>query len=125
MAATWQDLVGMNTARYDHACQMGQLDGQSGVFVSGGADRFGPGGISSVEFFVAELNHWQNLGDMKAPRSLHSLSLSNGIFVAAGGTPTLQSVEVFNGTEWVSSNDLITGRQAHAAVSVPAGIITC
>ena len=91
-----------------------------GIFVTGGVSSSNP-----VDFYVKDLDTWISLGDMKTNRYAHTLSMVNGKLVAAGGYSTLTSVETLNGTEWIFTNDLHSGRELHAAVSVPAGIITC
>ena len=64
---------------------------------------------------------------MKTNRWNHSLSIVNGKLVAAGGDDWSASVsaETLIGIEWIITNILQTSRNGHAAVSVPAGIITC
>ena len=88
----------------------------------------GYGDGNSVEFYVKDVDNWKILDDMKTNRVFHSLSIVNGQLVAAGGIYNnilLPSVETLNGTEWIVTNNLQAGRDRHAAVSVPAGIITC
>jgi len=116
----WKTLKSLNVARYNHACQEGAYEGIEGIFVTGGYDD-----RNSVEFYVKDVDTWRVLGDMKTNRYLHSLSIVNEQLVAAGGYDLLTSVETLNGTEWIITNNLKSGRMNHAAVSVPAGFITC
>merc|ERR1712236_145160 len=102
--------------RYRHACQEGAYEGIEGIFVTGGYFA-----ENSVEFYVKDVDTWRILVDMKTNRDSHSLSIVNGQLVAAGGYYTLTSVETLNGTEWIVTNNLKSGRYSHAAVSVPAG----
>merc|ERR1711915_462637 len=114
----------LNVARSSHACQEGAYEGIEGIFVTGGSNA-----ENSVEFYVKDVDTWRILGDMKTNRYWHSLSIVNGQLVAAGGVDMngyrLTSVETLNGTDWIVTNNLKTDRSSHAAVSVPAGIITC
>merc|ERR1711915_932926 len=116
----WKTLRSLNVARRRHACQEGAYEGIEGIFVTGG-----DGAENSVEFYVKDVDTWRILGDMKTNRYSHSLSIVNGQLVAAGGYDMLTSVETLNGTEWIVNNNLHSGRDRHAAVSVPAGFITC
>ena len=116
----WKTLKSLNVARRYHACQEGAYEGIEGIFVTGGI-----GDENSVEFYVKDVDTWRILGDMKTNRYDHSLSIVNGQLVAAGGDGLLTSVETLNGTEWIVTNNIHSGRYRHAAVSVPAGIITC
>jgi len=118
----WMTLKSLNVARSSHACQEGAYEGIQGIFVTGGY-----GAENSVEFYVKDVDTWRILGDMKTNRDSHSLSIVNGQLVAAGGynNGQLTSVEALNETEWIVTNNLQSGREGHAAVSVPAGIITC
>ena len=43
----------------------------------------------------------------------------------AGGVSLMTSIEVFNGTDWINSDDLIQPRLNHGAVSIPAGRLVC
>jgi len=96
----WKNLKSLNVAQYFHACQEG-------------------------EFYVQDVDTCSILGDMKTNRYWHSFPIVNEKLVAAGGDNRLSSVEALNGTEWIVTNNLQSGRERHAAVSVPAGIITC
>merc|ERR1711915_252239 len=116
----WKNIKSLNVARNGHACQEGAYEGIEGIFVTGGLNAG-----NSVEFYVKDVDIWRILGDMKTNRYSHSLSIVNGQLVAAGGYNVLTSVETLNGTEWIVTNNLHSGRHLHAAVSVPAGIITC
>merc|ERR1711915_78501 len=118
----WKNLKSLAVARSYHACQEGAYEGIEGIFVTGGSNAG-----NSVEFYVKDVDTWRILGDMKTNRVFHSLSIVNGQLVAAGGYDSglLTSVETLNGTEWIVTNNLQAGRYLHAAVSVPAGIITC
>merc|ERR1711915_651415 len=122
----WKNLHSLNLARYEHACQEGAYEGIDGIFVTGGG---GLGNQISVEFYDKDVDTWTVLGDMKTNRRDHSLSIVNGKLVAAGGNNVtsyqLTSVETLNGAEWIVTNNLQSPRENHAAVSVPAGIITC
>merc|ERR1711915_449766 len=122
----WKNLNSLNLARFNHACQEGSYEGIDGIFVTGGG---GLGNQISVEFYDKDVDTWTVLGDMKTNRRYHSLSIVNGKLVAAGGNNVtfyqLTSVETLNGTEWIVTNNLQSPRENHAAVSVPAGIITC
>jgi len=123
----WKNLNSLNLARFNHACQEGAYEGIDGIFVTGGGDL---GNQISVEFYDKDVDTWTVLGDMKTNRNHHSLSIVNGNLVAAGGyynvyNGLLTSVETLNGTDWIVNNNLQAGRAEHAAVSVPAGIITC
>merc|ERR1711915_85251 len=116
----WKNLKSLNIARYKHACQVGAVEGIEGIFVTGGYPD-----ENSVEFYVKDVDTWMILGNMKTNRYSHTLSIVNGNLVAAGGYNRLNSVETLNGTEWIVTNNLQSGRYQHAAVNVPAGIITC
>merc|ERR1719378_465527 len=118
----WKKLGSLNVAQYRHACQEAAYNGLEGIFVTGGYDDG-----NSVEFYDKDADTWRILGDMTTNRYSHSLSIVNGKVVAAGGyhNGRLTSVETLNGTEWIVTNILQSGIYKHAAVNVPAGMITC
>merc|ERR1711915_679987 len=115
----------LNTARFSHACQTGNFEGLIGIFVTGGLD--GLQITNSVEFYVADSDHWENVGTLKHARYEHAMSFIDGKVIVAGGYNNgyLQSVETFNGSDWEESYNLSVGRAEHAAVTFPAGMITC
>ena len=116
----WKNLKSLNVAQYFHACQEGAYEGIEGIFVTGGYHD-----ENSVEFYVKDIDTWMILGNMKTNRYSHTLSIVNGKLVAAGGYDSSTSMETLNGTEWIVTNILQFGRYKHAAVNVPAGMITC
>ena len=124
MAGGWTTLPSMDTARRDHACDTGNYEGQLGIFVTGGYKGFDPN-FSSVLFYVAQEQRWRVLGSMITARSGHSLSIVNGMPYVAGGSFRLASVERLTGTTWEEVGSLEKWRSAHAAVNIPAGVVTC
>ena len=81
--------------------------------------------LNTVEFYDVSADEWRYLGKMNTARDFHGLTLLGGQLVVAGGEPDHTSVETWDGTSWVKSDNLATGRWRHAAVSIPAGMITC
>ena len=121
---TWVKMEPLIQARYAHGCQVGQLEKHEGIFVSGGSiDPSSP--LSSVEFYVASVDHWRSLGAMQAARDFHSLTIVGGQLVAAGGYNQLASVETMVGGNWVHSYNLSVARDYHAAVTIHNTYITC
>jgi len=121
--ASWVTLASMNAAREYHACNTGDFEGIFGIYVAGG---YTTAALNTVEFYSPVTDIWTNLATLGTARSSHSLTIVNGQMVVAGGYPGLiTSVETLNGTEWIQTNNLKAGRQDHAAVSVPAGLLTC
>ena len=84
--------------------------------------------LSSVEFYVAQEQRWRVLGSMTTARTGHSLSTVSGLPYAAGGysISNLASVERLNGTTWEEVGSMKGGgRDGHAAVNIPSGLVTC
>ena len=107
-AGTWKKLASMLEPRRAHTCHTGELEGQSGVFVTGGLnDDNRP--VASVEFYVAEEDKWKMVTTMSNPRYYHSTTIVGGHIAVAGGAPSYDSVELFNGTHWVEVDSLIYG----------------
>ena len=122
---TWQDHQFMYTTRSHHACQTETFDGQMGIYVTGG--YAGQQVTHRVDFYVADLDRWDNVGYLKNARSYHTMLFIDGKMLVAGGynDDYLQSVETFNGLEWEEIYDLTVARGQQAAVSFPAEMITC
>lgn len=122
--AGWFFLDSMNAARAGLACLTGDFEGRLGIFVSGG-QQLDTEILSSVEFYSAEENTWQELGGMSTARSYHSLTFVSRQMVVAGGENEIASVETLDGTDWVETNNLKVGRDHHAALSIPATLLSC
>ena len=122
LAGGWTTLPSMNTERRGHACDTGIYEGQRGIFVTGGYHVYW---LSSVEFYVAQEQQWRVLGSMTTTRRDHSLSIVAGIPYAAGGYPDTASVERLDGTTWEEAGSMKGWRYYHAAVNIPAGVVTC
>merc|ERR1712098_176058 len=124
----WVAINSLNTARYYHACDSSYHLGNYGVFVAGG-ENTNFNRISTVEFLDSRTLTWIQLGDMKTARDNHSLSRINQKLVAAGGYDNgdnrLTSIEMFNGTHWMSAGHLAFERERHCSVSIPAGLVKC
>ena len=100
--ATWRKLASMLEPRRAHTCHTGYLSnsgvgGQFGVFVA------------SVEFYVAEEDKWKMVTSISNPRYYHSTTIVGGNIAVAGGAPSYDSVEFFNGTHWSDANQLKYG----------------
>ena len=121
-AGSWVSLQNLIAARFGHACQVGEFEGQVGIFVSGGS---GSSDLSSVEFYVAAVDRWRSIGALKTPRRYHSMTVVNQEMIVAGGYYLLTSVETLNGTIWLETNNLKVARHHHAAISFPASLLTC
>ena len=65
--------------------------------------------MASVEFYVAEEDKWKMVTTMSNPRYYHSTTIVGGNIAVAGGAPSYDSVELFNGTHWVEVDSLIYG----------------
>ena len=124
MSGGWTTLPSINTAREGHACDTGNYEGRYGIFVTGGYKGYDPE-FSSVEFYVAQEQRWRVLGSMTTDRGYHSLSIVAGIPYAAGGGLSMASVERLDGTTWEEAGSMKVGREYHAAVNIPAGLVTC
>jgi len=120
--AVWVSLASMKGARQVFGCSTGDFEGIFGIFVAGG---WYTGDLNTVEFYSPETDFWTNLDTLGTARTYHSLTIVNGQMVVAGGGALITSVETLNGTEWIPMNNLKAGRAQHAAVSVPAGLLTC
>merc|ERR1712080_274420 len=118
--AGWVSLTSMNHARYRHACLVGDLEGQPGVYVSG---YWGSG--TYVEFYFEAANKWLDLQPLSTGRSWHTMTMVNNQIIVAGGYNMLTSIETLNGTAWSNTNNLKIWRQEHAAISLPSGILHC
>ena len=106
--STWLNLASMLEPRRAHTCHTGELDGHSGVFVTGGLnDDNRP--VASVEFYVTVEDKWRVVTSMSNPRYYHSTTSVGGNIAVAGGAPSYDSVELFNGTHWLDVNQLKYG----------------
>jgi len=126
-SAGWEARASLPAPRMLHACQAGQVDLLQGIFVAGGIEAAGEDKLTSVEFYLTELDTWRSLAPLTTPRSSFSLSLVAGRVAAAAGHSwhTLDSVEVLEEGEWVEVGSLSTTRYFHASVSVPGGLLVC
>ena len=116
----WTSLASLTYGRQNHACQVGNFQGQQGIFVTGGSDN----GHTLVEFYLDVLNRWRKLPSMSSSRTYHTSSLiGNKIFVH-GGSGAESSQEMFNRT-WTSGTNLGISRRYHTSVSVPKGTLNC
>ena len=104
-AGSWFFLPSMNAARAGLACLTGDSEGRLGIFVAGGQHQDSEV-LSSVEFYSADEDIWQELGRLGTARSFHSLTIVSGEMVVAGGESEIASVERLNGTGWVQTNNL-------------------
>ena len=104
-AGSWFFLPSMNAARAGLACLTGDFEGRLGIFVAGGQHQDSEV-LSSVEFYSADEDTWQELGSLGTARSYHSLTIVSGEIVVAGGENEIVSVERLNGTGWVQTNNL-------------------
>ena len=104
-AGSWFFLASMNAARAGLACLTGDFEGRLGIFVAGGQQEDAEV-LSSVEFYSADEDTWQELGSLGTARSYHSLTIVSGEMVVAGGENEIASVERFNGTGWVQTTNL-------------------
>jgi len=118
--ASWVSLHSLGYKRWQHACGVGQFEGLEGIFVAGGADY-----PTTAEFYTPSIDMWRTIDTLSTGRNWHSLTIINGQMVVAGGDNEITSVETLNGTEWVQTNNLKVGRDHHAALSIPAGLISC
>jgi len=128
MEQGWDTINSLNTARYYHGCDSSHYLGNYGVFVTGG-ENTNFNRISTVEFLDSRTLTWILLGDMKTARDNHSLSRINQKLVAAGGYDNgdnrLTSIEMFNGTHWMSAGHLTVERERHSSVNIPVGLVKC
>ena len=65
--------------------------------------------VASVEFYVAVEDKWRMVTPMSTPRYYHSTTIAGGNIAVAGGAPSYDSVEFFNGTHWLDVNRLTYG----------------
>ena len=95
--------------RRAHTCHTGDFDGQHGIFVTGGLDSSNQP-VNTVEFYLAAEDSWRSIASMANARYYHSTTMVGGNIVAAGGGgPSYQSVELFNGSQWVETSRLKYG----------------
>ena len=107
-SASWWTLASMLEPRRAHACKTGEFEGQHGIFVTGGIDSANHP-VNTVEFYVAETDCWRKVASMANARYYHSTTMVGGRIVVAGGGPSYQSVEVFNGSHWMEGSRLEYG----------------
>ena len=115
--------------RYTHSCHVGVFEGQEGIYVAGGFDA-SDSYLSSAEFYNPQLDIWQEIASLTTRRYFASMTMLGGDLIVSGGLDGydyLSSVEMWNGSNWVESNNqrLEVGRSGHAAVSIKAGILSC
>ena len=55
-SAGWEARACLAAPRLLHACQAGQVDLMQGIFVAGGIEGSGEDKLTSVEFYLAELD---------------------------------------------------------------------
>ena len=128
----WATMAGLEVPRFYPACSVGQYQGQTGIFVSGGQNMDDNGYTTtekSVEFYIAEENRWTAVHRMLIVRLHHTMTEINGFMIAAGGisysnsrTPT---VEILNGTLWTQQANLTMARSSHTSVTVPRSSVSC
>ena len=119
----WVSRRSMLEARTYHGCHVGQYEQADGIYVAGG---YNTAFLTAVEFYSVDMDIWRTLKPMTSARAYHSLTLVNGQIVAAGGTSLMATVETFNQTGgWQQTNNLKTGREDQAALSFPAGMLSC
>merc|ERR1712192_334228 len=112
--AVWWTLASMLEPRRAQTCHTGDFDGQHGIFVTGGLDNSNQP-VNTVEFYIAAEDSWRTIASMANARYYHSTTMVGGNIVAAGGGPSYQSVELFNGSQWVETSRLKYGVIRHAA----------
>ena len=117
--------------RYVPSCHVGVFEGQEGIYVAGSHDAVTSGSfLSSAEFYNPQLDIWQEIASLTTGRGYSSMTMLGGDLIVSGGLDGydfLSSVEMWNGSNWVESNNqrLEVGRSGHAAVSIEAGILSC
>ena len=108
-----------------HACTAASLGNKDGISVSGGFSSDSEY-LSSVQFYTASEDTWEDLGDLLTKRSYHSMSLVGQNLVVAGGAPEiLDSVETSSGDTWEEGHSLREERKLHAVLSIEDGMIDC
>ena len=100
------------------------LNGRPGLVVSGGMFT-GSSNLTTVEFYDVTSGQWVSLPGLVEGRRGHSMMVEGGRMVVVGGMAGdhtyLNTMEVFNGERWVTSEQrLRTGRQGFSVVKVPA-----
>ena len=122
----WITRGSMNQVRQSFGCHVGSFEGSHGIFAAGGN---GDGlTLDTVEFYEIAEDSWKVVGSLNHARDSFPMSLVGAQIVVTGGQSPLilTSVEIFNGVSWVEEMDeLKTGRARHAAVSIPAGKLSC
>jgi len=113
--------------RFLFGCQVATFEGEEGIYAGGGKGRDEV--WNTVEFYSVAEDTWRAIGSLNRARNSFAMSLVGRQVVVsggeAGGVSLMSSVEVFNGTSWINSDDLIKDRLNHGAVSVPAGRLVC
>ena len=104
----WWPLASMLEPRRAHTCNTGEFEGQHGIFVTGGLDS-GNHPVNTVEFYLASADRWRSIASMANARYYHSTTMVGGNIVVAGGGPSYQSVELFNGSQWLETSRLKYG----------------
>ena len=128
----WLSLTAMAVSRYYPACSVGQHEGQTGIFVSGGANMDDNGYYTvekSVEFYIPIEDTWVEIHRMLIVRYYHTMTEIGGFMMVAGGISysngMTATVEVLNGTIWTSSANMTTPRARHASVTIPTSTVFC
>ena len=104
----WWPLASMLEPRRAHTCNTGEFKGQHGIFVTGGLDS-GNQPVNTVEFYLASADRWRSIASMANARYYHSTTMVGGNIVVAGGGPSYQTVELFNGSQWLETSRLKYG----------------
>ena len=104
----WWPLASMLEPRRAHTCNTGEFEGQHGIFVTGGLDS-GNHPVNTVEFYLASADRWRSIASMANARYYHSTTMVGGNIVVAGGGPSYQTVELFNGSQWLETSRLKYG----------------
>jgi uncharacterized protein (TIGR03437 family) len=116
----WSDAGALNQPRYLHAAVLLQ---NGKVLVAGGGG--GNNILKSAEIYDPAQNQWSNVSPMSEARYRHTLSLlPDGTALAVGGENSqgvTRKTEIFNGTQWILTAELRTGRREHAAVVLASG----
>jgi len=122
----WYSLNRLNHGRRKHACVKANLNGRSGIVVSGGINRHDKN-MTSVEFYDAASGAWYNLPSLRRGRQNHAMVVNKGKLMVAGGEGIgragreyLDDIEVFTGQRWIKSKmKLDRPRAGFSLVKIP------
>ena len=114
----WTTLPAMIIKRGYTACAVVEVDGITGVLVTGGWN--GLDYIDAVEFLNLEFFEWEQLPSLLTGRADHSLAVVGGLATVFGGFDdgALNTSEVFTTDGWRPGKDIAQNRYGQSVMDI-------